>query len=287
METASLLAVISGVCWATNITIVKWALNRSRASALVGATVGVSIAAIVSLILALLSGSSVPDSEVLWKFAIVGIIAPGSSQGLFVSSIGSIGPARTSILIGTSPVFSVLLAVIFLDESWKTTIMIGTLLTVVGSALISWEKGIQFRQIGIIFAVATSLTFGIRDVVARHFNLGTDVSSWWSGTVVLIAASITLWVFVSIKFGPIWKTQTRKALPEFIPSGIMIGIALPLLLEALNKGAVNIVAPLALAAQNIAIVILSGWFFGSRERTRQVITAMILIFIGGILVTVS
>ena len=287
METASLLAIISGVCWATNITIVKWALNRSRASALVGATVGVSIAAIVSLILALLSGSSVPDSEVLWKFAIVGIIAPGSSQGLFVSSIGSIGPARTSILIGTSPVFSVLLAVIFLDESWKTTIMIGTLLTVVGSALISWEKGIQFRQIGIIFAIATSLTFGIRDVVARHFNLGTDVSSWWSGTVVLIAASITLWIFVFIKFGPIWKTQTRKALPEFIPSGIMIGIALPLLLEALNKGAVNIVAPLALAAQNIAIVILSGWFFGSRERTRQVITAMILIFIGGIVVTVS
>ena len=287
MGTASLLAIISGVCWATNITIVKWALNRSRASALVGATVGVTIAAIVSLILALVSGSSLPDSEVLWKFAIVGIIAPGSSQGLFVSSIGSIGPARTSILIGTSPVFSVLLAVIFLDESWKTTIMIGTLLTVVGSALISWEKGIRFRQAGIVFAIATSLTFAIRDVVARHFNVGTDVSSWWSGTVVLIAASITLWIFVSIKFGPIWKTQTRKALPEFIPSGIMIGIALPLLLEALNKGAVNIVAPLALASQNIAIVILSGWFFGSRERTRQVIVAMILIFVGGIVVTVS
>ena len=287
METASLLAIISGVCWATNITIVKWALNRSRASALVGATVGVTIAAIVSLILALISGSSLPDSEVLWKFAIVGIIAPGSSQGLFVSSIGSIGPARTSILIGTSPVFSVLLAVIFLDESWKTTIMIGTLLTVVGSALISWEKGIRFRQVGIVFAIATSLTFAIRDVVARHFNVGTDVSSWWSGTVVLIAASITLWIFVSIKFGPIWKTQTRKALPEFIPSGIMIGIALPLLLEALNKGAVNIVAPLALASQNIAIIILSGWFFGSRERTRQVIVAMILIFVGGIVVTIS
>ncbi|MGB1369560.1 MAG: DMT family transporter [Acidimicrobiales bacterium] len=287
METASLLAIISGVCWATNITIVKWALNRSRASALVGATVGVTIAAIVSLILALISGSSLPDSEVLWKFAIVGIIAPGSSQGLFVSSIGSIGPARTSILIGTSPVFSVLLAVIFLDESWKTTIMIGTLLTVLGSALISWEKGIRFRQVGIVFAIATSLTFAIRDVVARHFNVGTDVSSWWSGTIVLISASITLWIFVSIKFGPIWKTQTRKALPEFIPSGIMIGIALPLLLEALNKGAVNIVAPLALASQNIAIVILSGWFFGSRERTRQVIVAMILIFVGGIVVTIS
>ena len=97
METASVLAIVSGICWAINITIVKWALNRSRASALVGATVGVSIAAIVSLTLALLSGSDFPDSDILWKFAIVGMIAPGSSQGLFVSSIGSIGPARTSI----------------------------------------------------------------------------------------------------------------------------------------------------------------------------------------------
>ena len=57
METASVLAIISGICWATNITIVNWALTRSRASALVGAAVGVTIAALVSLALAFLSGS--------------------------------------------------------------------------------------------------------------------------------------------------------------------------------------------------------------------------------------
>ena len=79
----------------------------------------------------------------------------------------------------------------------------------------------------------------------------------------------------------------RKALPEFVPSGIMIGIALPLLLEALNKVAVKIVAPTALAAQNIAIVVLSGWFFGKQERTKQVLIAMSLILLGGILVTIS
>jgi|TARA_B100001094_G_scaffold290659_1_gene308417 drug/metabolite transporter (DMT)-like permease len=287
METASLLAIISGTCWAINITIVKWALNRSNASALIGATVGVTIAAFVSLALAISSGSAVPDFGIIWKFALVGIIAPGSSQGLFVSSIGAIGPSRTSILIGTSPVFSVLLAVVFLDESWKTTIMAGTLLTVIGGAMISWEKGTRFRNMGILFALSTSLTFAIRDVVARHFNIGTDVSSWWSGTIVLVAAAVTLWIFVFLKFGSSWKAQTRKALPEFIPSGIMIGIALPLLLEALNKGTVNIVAPLALAAQNVVIVILSGWFFGARERTSQVLIAMILIFLGGLVVTVS
>jgi len=287
MEIASLLAVVSGVCWAVNITIVKWALNRSSASALIGATVGVSIAAIVSLVVAISSGSPTPNIDVLWKFAIVGVIAPGSSQGLFVSSIGAIGPSRTSILIGTSPVFSVLLAIAFLDESWKTTIMVGTLLTVLGGVMISWEKGVNFRHVGILFALATALSFAIRDVVARHFNIGTETSSWWSGAIVLVAAAIILWLFVGIRFRATWRTEVRKAFPEFIPSGIMIGLALPVLLEALNEGEVKLVAPLALAAQNIAIVLLGGWFFGARERSSRVLLAMAFILIGGIVVTIA
>ena len=287
METAGVLALISGVCWALNITIVKWALNRSNSSPLIGATVGVSIAAIVSLVVAVSSGGSIPDADVLWKFAIVGVIAPGSSQGLFVSSIGAIGPSRSSILIGTSPVFSVLLAIAFLDESWKTTIMAGTFLTVVGGIMISWEKGINFRHIGILFALATAVSFAIRDVVARHFNVGTETSSWWSGAIVLIAAGFTLWVFVGIRFRKKWRTETRRAFPEFIPSGILIGLALPLLLEALNKGEVKLVVPLALAAQNIAIVLLGGWFFGARERSSRVLLAMAFILLGGIVVTIA
>ena len=117
METASLLAIISGVCWATNITIVKWALNRSRASALVGATVGVTIAAIVSLILALISGSSSPRLRSPMEIRDRG----NNRSRQFTRIIRVIDwfyrACRTSILIGTSPVFSVLLAVIFLDES--------------------------------------------------------------------------------------------------------------------------------------------------------------------------
>ena len=83
-----------------------------------------------------------------------------------------------------------------------------------GSALISWEKGIRFRQIGIVFAIATSLTFAIRDVVARHFNVGTDVSSWWSGTVVLIAASITLRIFRLYKIWSYLENANTESSPR-------------------------------------------------------------------------
>ncbi|MGI9624589.1 MAG: hypothetical protein ACR2PK_17285, partial [Acidimicrobiales bacterium] len=97
MDAAIALAMAAGVAWALNIVIVRWALARTGADALVAATVGVAIAAIVATTAALVAGHSPPVGGDLWRFALVGAIAPGSSQGLFVASIGAIGPSRASV----------------------------------------------------------------------------------------------------------------------------------------------------------------------------------------------
>ncbi|MDH3753104.1 MAG: DMT family transporter, partial [Acidimicrobiia bacterium] len=153
MDAAIVFAALAGLCWAVNIVIVRWALDRTHAPALVGATVGIAVATAVAAVVALASGQSPPSSDDAWRFALVGAIAPGSSQGLFVASIRSIGPARSSVLVGTAPMFSVMLAIALLDESWQALIVAGTLLTVAGSALISWERGQGFRRIGVALAV--------------------------------------------------------------------------------------------------------------------------------------
>lgn len=287
MDAAIVLAAVAGACWAVNIVIVRWALERTRAPALVAATVGVAVAAGFAAVVAVASGQAVPSADDLWRFALVGAIAPGSSQGLFVAAIGSIGPSRTSVLIGTSPVFSVLLAIMFLDESWRLAIVAGTLLTVVGSALISWEPGLLAKRVGVALALATALSFGVRDVVARQFNTESDVSSWWSGAVVLGAAALVLIAMTAVRERDKVVAGVRTALPEFLASGLMIGLALPVLLEALDRGEVGIVAPLSLAAQNISVVGLSAVVFGAHERTPRVIGALGLIVLGATLVTAS
>lgn len=281
------LAVIAGIAWASNIVIVRWALDRTDAPPLVAATVSVTVAAVVAAIVAGISGQAAPSSEDFWRFALVGAIAPGSSQGLFVASIGMIGPSRTSVLIGTSPAWSVLLAIVFLGESWQAAVIVGTLLTVVGGALISWEPGLDARRVGVMLALATALTFGIRDVVARQFNTQSDVSSWWSGAMVLLSAAVVLWIITALTARGKVARGVRAALPEFLASGVMIGLALPLLLEALDRGRVGLVAPLSLSAQNIAVVALSAAAFGANERTRNVMIALVLILVGATLVTTA
>ncbi len=287
MDAAILFAAAAGVCWALNIVVVSWALPRTGAAAPTAAFVGISVAAAVAGGIAILSGAPLPGGGDVARFALVGAIAPGSSQGLFVASIGSIGPSRSSVLVGMAPMFSVVLAIAFLGENWQLVIVVGTLLTVAGGALISWEPGLGFRRLGVLLAIGTAVTFAVRDVVASQFNTTSSVSSWWSGAVVLGAAAVVLGAMAAASDGARMSSGIKLALPEFLASGLMIGLALPLLLEALDRGRVGVVAPFSNAVQNLVVVAIGSAVFGKRERSARVLVALAMVVGGGALITAA
>lgn len=287
MNTAIALSLLAGCGWAINIVLVRWSLDRTSAPPLVGAFVGLSTAAIFVSGAALISSQPFPDASTIGKFALVGAIAPGSSQGLFVAAIGAIGTSRSSVLVSTNPLVSVLLAMILLNEEWQVVIIIGTLLTVAGGALISWEPGIGFRQIGVLLALATAFTFGVRDVVARQFSTTSDVSSIWSAAIVLISASLVVGAIAVVQRHQTIGRDITTALPEFALSGLAIAIALTSLFGALNQGKVSLVAPLSNAAQSLAVVTVGGLVFGARERTGRILVALVLVVLGGALITTA
>jgi len=285
VDVAIILAVLAGAAWAVNIVIVRWALDQTSAPPLIAAAVGVTIGALVAAGIAIATGQAPPTADDVGRFALVGAIAPGSSQGLFVASIAAIGPARTSVLVGTSPAWSVMLAIVFLDESWQLAIILGTALTITGGALISWEPGMSGRRVGAVLALLTAFSFAVRDVVARSFSGETTLSAWWSGAIVLTAAAVVLWSMAVVRSPRSLVPGVRAAMPQFAASGVMIGLALSTLLAALDRGRVGIVAPLSLAAQNLAVVALGAVVFGASERTRRILVALVLIIAGATLVS--
>ena len=76
-------------------------------------------------------------------------------------------------------------------------------------------------------------------------------------------------------------------MPEFFASGLAIGLALPILLAALDRGQVGIVAPLSLASQNVSVVALGAVVFGADERTPRILVAVILVLAGATLVSMA
>ena len=72
------------------------AAGRHRAVVTVGAAI------VTALALAVVSGQAFGDLDAgnLWRWAVIGAIAPGAVQIVFMVAIGAIGPARTMVVVG-------------------------------------------------------------------------------------------------------------------------------------------------------------------------------------------
>jgi len=286
------LAIVAGTLWGLNMVVSKWGLESTGASSDIAAFVSISIAAAVAAATALIAGVDTTgiDGGSIGRYALIGAIAPGASQGTFLSAINSIGPSRTGLLVGTAPMISVLLAIVFIDEPWRTAIIIGTILTVAGGAIISLDRAPTdsrgFARGGTVLALLTALAFGVRDVAARRLTVDVDIEIWWASTVILASGAAVVAVIAVVR-GANLVRDSRQALPHMALSGLMVGFALPTLISALSRGDVGIISPLANAAQIISVVAVSAYFFGARERSPRLIVALVLVVAGGTLIGVT
>jgi drug/metabolite transporter (DMT)-like permease len=288
---AALLAITAGACFAIQVVLVRLAQHRPGASSDVGAVVTVGAAALVTLVLAVVTGQAFGDLDAgdLWRWAVVGAIAPGAVQIVFMTAIHALGPSRTMIIVGSSPMVSGILAVAFLDEDWTAPLVVGSLLVVVGGATLVWDqRGAASARwvLGLACAVVTAVGFASRDVVSR--KVGTDTS-----TPVTIAAATILatgWVVTAAatavrRRGRTW--ALRDAVVGFGTSGIAVGIALPTLLAAFRRGHVTVVSPVSNAAQAVVVLVLSGIFVARTEVDRRVVVALAVILAGGTVIVAT
>ncbi len=289
MSLPIVLALTAGVLWGLNMVASRWGLDATGVSSDIGAFVAIATATLVAAATAWTAGVDTAglDAGSIGRYALIGAIAPGASQGIFLAAINSIGPARTGLFIGAAPMFSVILAMAFIGEPWRFAIIIGTLLTVAGGVIISLERGYTdlhgFMRRGSLLALATALAFGIRDVAARQLTVDVDVEVWWATTVILASGALTIAV-IAVSRGANLIRGTRQALPHLAVSGVLVGFAMPILIWALSEGDVGIVSPMANAAQIISVVALSTYVYGARERSPRLIVALTLVLAGGTLI---
>ena len=96
------------------------------------------------------------DLDGIWPFLLAGVLGPGCSQLLFTLAVRDAGPSRTSVTVGTAPLFSVAIALVLLDEPAKAGVIVGAILIVVGGILLVREPGRpeHVKWIGLGFALA-------------------------------------------------------------------------------------------------------------------------------------
>ena len=220
-----------------------------------------------------------------WPFFVTGLFAPGISQILFTRAVGVIGPSRTAVFVGVSPVLSAAIAVTLLSEPLHVALVLGTLLVVAGGTLLVRERGRPggLLSLGIGMALAAALLFGIRDNLVRWAARGSDVPGLVAASASLASATLVIAIVVLLR--PNGITRVRQAFRPFLLSGLVYGVSYACLYSALDRGRVTIVAPLV-ATESLFAVLISMVVLRKSERIgARLLVAAALVVGGGALIS--
>jgi drug/metabolite transporter (DMT)-like permease len=233
-------------------------------------------------VIAVASGLEADDFALgdLWPFLATGAVVPGLSQILLFRAVRDAGPSRASIVIGTAPVISALLAITLLDEPLQAGLAVATLLIVSGGFVLAreQERPHDFRLLGLVFAFACALLFAARDNVTRWAATDADPNPLVAAAAALATASVLTLGVALLKSGP--RTIVRSFRP-FLVAGLALGLAYSALLVAFDRGRVVVVAPLN-ATQSLFAVAFAAIVFRRAEMIGpRLVVAALLIVAGG------
>ena len=286
------LTCLAGMLFAVNATFTRLALDRTGIRTDVAAAATIMTATTVASVIAIVGG--VRLSDLSWAdsqgFFVIGTIVPGFAQLTFYAAIRMAGPSRSAIMLGTVPVWSVVLATIFLKEHWSASVVVGTILAVMGSVLLATEGTTKtsVSRLGLALAALTALQFAIRDVLARSVTQESNLDSSAAAAVTLgVGAVVLIGVAVGTARPREFSKNLRRSMPAMLIPGIAVGLAMPALLAAFERSRVVIVSPLLGATQTVGAVLLSGLLIGGTEIDKRLVLAVIVTLAGGTLIGVT
>ena len=277
---AVLLAVTSAFLFGAMTVAIRLALRRG-AGAEAGALATVVTAVAVTAPFALVQGGPVAG---IWPFLLAGLLGPGLSQLFFTLAVREAGPSRTSVVVGTAPLFSVVIAVVLLGEPLQAGLVAGAILIVGGGGVLVSERGRpeHVRVAGLLLALAATVVFAVRDNLVRWLAVDTDVSPGAAATSTLAAGAAVIAAYVLLTRGPI----ERRSASAFVPAGLLFGLSYVCLFEAYYRGPVTVVSPLV-ATESLWGVALSALVLSRSERVgARLVAGAFLVVAGGVLIGV-
>jgi uncharacterized membrane protein len=275
---AVLLAIASAFLFGAMTVALRLALQRGTSPG-AGALYTVLAALAFTLPFAVVEGG---DLAGIWPFLLAGLLGPGLSQLLFTLAVNEAGPSRTSVVVGTAPLFSVAIALVFLDEPLKAGLIVGAILIVAGGVLLVGERGRpeHVRVIGLVLALTATLIFATRDNLLRWLAIDTEVEPGPAAAATLGAGAALILAYTLVRRAPLSRREAR----DFLPAGLLFGASYICLFEAYYRGAVTVVSPLV-ATESLWGVALSAIVLRRSEGVgRRLAAGAALIVCGGALI---
>jgi drug/metabolite transporter (DMT)-like permease len=234
----------TALCFSIAHIFVRRGLVHSNA--LTGSLISLGTSAVVFwlLVLALIPLSALHTPAVGY-FIAGGIFAPAIGQTLGYIGMERIGVARSSPIVNTSPIFSSILAVIFLGELWVLQNVVGTCLVILGVVILSSGKRAEgdWQKKDVIYPILAAIAFGISTTLRKTGLIWVPVPLL-AAAVTVGTAFVVLLVIIQFRGGQRVLKVSRQSAGWLFGAAVVNTGAILSFFYALNFGQIVRVEPL-------------------------------------------
>jgi uncharacterized membrane protein len=231
--------------------------------------------------------SSLTSASIL-IFVVVGLFQPGLTRLLTYKGIDALGVAITDPIRATTPLFSAIMAIIFLGEKITVPIIVATLTIMAGITLLSWRSG-SLKLVGsavfLWYPIAASALAGASQV-ARKFGLAAVPHPFLAAAVTasssFVVSILTLW-YVE-KSEETWK-MNRHCFWWFLAAGVTISLGMTCIYYALDLGKVSVVIPISSTGPFFSLVFAALFLRDVERVTLKIVLAAAMIVVGVLVLT--
>lgn len=213
-------------------------------------------------------------------FALAGLIGTVGGRIFRFKGIDLVGAAITAAMINLSPLVSTALAIVVLGEHVTFPILVGTLVIVAGTTLLSSggrRGGVRPRQL--VVPLMAAVCFGVVAVL-RKIGLA-DMGAVAGFAVNVTAAFVAFTAFLLAARQWTAMVCRRESLAYFVAAGVAENLSVLLLIVALTAGSVSVVAPLS-SVSPIFVLVLSLFFLRGIELLNARIVAGTVLIVAGV-----
>jgi uncharacterized membrane protein len=217
-------------------------------------------------------------------FMCAGLIGTVGGRLLRFVAIEKVGASIAAALINLNPFVSSALAIALLGESITVPIVIGTVVIVAGTTLLSLGgKRLGFRPGLLALPILSAVCFG---VVAVLRKLGLSDTSAVVGSAINVTTALVAYTAFLLASGrPEVMVCRGRSLAYFTAAGLAENVGVFMNVVALGMGRVSVVTPLYGTAP-IFVLALAPFFLRNVERlTGRVVAGTLLIVFGVYLIT--
>lgn len=232
-------------------------------------------------------GVSWEPAGIFW-FVMVGLFGPFVSRHIQYSAIPRIGVSRYQILLQTVPIWSALLAIIFVGEELRTFTGLGTVFIIAGSIFLVKEHQTESRGVSLVYlafplmaacllgATPTFRKFGFAHIPSASLGMAVGLGAG------LLFSLVSFFLFPRKKESGRWE---RRPSLMVIAGGAINAASAVAYWRAIQIGDVASVIPIT--RLSLLFVLLFSWvLFRRQERlTGRVLAGAALALAGALAIT--